>query len=429
MALHVAGNVLVAGNMPERKLYANSKPTLGLRSLREEFLQAEHRKVIARNLQHIEQRAIELQRDERPELAARRLPRFQHLYAGGEWLPPAIFIAALELGPTEKLCGRALAYDADVLVFRDDLVAAYKPLVWKIRQLISKEISELPARLVLDMTGAWDVWEAAWLRNREVHAVEALQPLARAILSLEPLLLSCHKERLQPWPRVQHQQVVTLRCLEGFMHALGDLAANVLPSPQRELDRDPRLLMLMDHVLQLRGSMPVESCLAGLSKTPGVAFPGLQPPGSSPPMPPTSTKSLPLKGELKGMTLDAYAFRLLGASVGDALAQRAVTNGGNPNSPGAARSQSTGATMGRRTPASPPLMPTESVLSQNAVSHAIELLASFEDVKDLLLSLKSTLEYVDPRLERDEQLGRRLCRFERAYRRAKRLFLEPDNLA
>merc|ERR1712151_661276 len=123
----------------------------------------------------------------------------------------------------------------DVLVYRDNLVMAYKPLVAKIRMLHSREIDELPQRMVSNFARAWTAFESSWLRNCEIHAVEALQPLAKAILALEPLLNSAEKERLLPWPRVQHQKVVTHKCLEGFVHALSELASSVLPSLQREL--------------------------------------------------------------------------------------------------------------------------------------------------------------------------------------------------
>jgi len=361
---------------------------------------------------------------------ARKLPRFKHLFNSVDELPPAVFTAALELTSTETLNGRYLPYDTDVLVLRDNLVAAYKPLVWKIRQLLSNDIDELPAHLVAELVSAWKTWECAWLRNREVHAVEALQPLAKAILALEPLLLSHHKEQLLPWPRVQHQKVVTLRCLEGFMHALGDLAAHVLPSPQREQDRDPRLLMLMDHVLSLRGDEQVESCISGLSKTPGVFFPGQQPNGPVPPLlAPMPKKGALQQNDAKDMTLDAYAFRLLGASVGDSLAaqqQKLTTSPTNPKRGSVGRFCNLDSSHKLVLNAS---SVGESILSQQAAKIAVELLAAFEDVKDLLLSLKSTLEYIDPALDHDEKLTFRLRRFERAYRKAKRLFFEPDNLA
>merc|ERR1719401_3408311 len=146
----------------------------------------------------------------------------------------------------------------------------------KIRQVNAKEIDDIPLNAVATFAHAWTAFESAWLRNREVHAVQALQPIAKAILSLEPLLLSLDKERLLPWPRVQHQKVVTLKCLEGFMHSLAELAACVLPSLQRELVHDTRLLLLMDHVLSLNGDAATNTCLAGLSTTPDVVFPDHQ---------------------------------------------------------------------------------------------------------------------------------------------------------
>merc|ERR1719440_696979 len=215
--------------------------TLGIRSLREEYMRPMHRSDIPRNLKIIEEHVGTESHTSEPVASAERLdlPRFQYLFKGGELLPPAVFIAALEMGNTEVLNGKQMPFDTDVLILRDNLVAAYKPMVAVCRRLLTKEIDTLPPRIVLNFTRAWTAWESAWLRNREVHAVEALQPLAKAILSLEPLLLSHEKEKLLPWPRVQHQKAVTLMCLEGFVHALSDLAASMLPSLQRELDHDP----------------------------------------------------------------------------------------------------------------------------------------------------------------------------------------------
>ena len=45
------------------------------------------------------------------------------------------------------------------------------------------------------------------------------------------------------------------------------------------------------------------------------------------------------------------------------------------------------------------------------------------------MSLKTTLEHIDPALDKDEAFVATLQRFERAFRRSRRLFLEPDNLA
>jgi len=404
--------------------------TLGIRSLREEYMRPMHRSDIPRNLKFIEEHiGVDMYTSE-PVASAERLdlPRFQYLFKGGELLPPAVFIAALEMGNTEMLNGKQMGFDTDVLILRDNLVAAYKPAVACCRRLLTKEIDSLPARIVLNFTRAWTAWESAWLRNREVHAVEALQPLAKAILSLEPLLLSHDKERLLPWPRVQHQKAVTLKCLEGFVHSLAELASCVLPSLQRELAHDTRLLLLMDHVLSLSGDTTVNSCLAGLSSTPEVSFPDHQARGSPPS--PAALKDMQLTGQQggMGMGLDTYAFKLLGASTGDAKSaakQRQQIMGLMANG---ATQAGTGATarMGGG-----PKMPIikESQLHIKSQVHAAELLTAFECVKDVLLSLKSTLEYIDPALDKDEVFVGHRQRFERAFKRAKRLFLEPDNLA
>lgn len=395
--------------------------TLGVRSLREDYAKPVNRPAIGVNLQTIEERLLH------PEGIASverdTLQRFKHLFKDGRLFPPGVFLMALELAPAETLNGRSMPFDGEVLILRDNLVAAYKPLVAKVRQLNSKEITELPQRVMNNFAMAWSFWEAAWLRNCEVHAVEALQPLAKAILSLEPLLLSVDKERLLPWPRVKHQKVVTLKCLEGFVHSLSDLAACVLPSLQRELDPDPRLLLLMDHVLMLRGDRSVGSCLQGTSACPDVVFPE------------RTSQAAEDKGSLgvsqagtrekgKGVAVDAYTFRLLGTSVGDAVAAGTVRR--DDERPPVFEDPSTSKSVHLR-PAFRALK--ENDLQKRAAAYAAELLASFEGIKDMLLSLKSTLEFIDPALDHDEAFVAQLRRFEHAFRKAKRLYLEPENLA
>ena len=62
------------------------------------------------------------------------------------------------------------------------------------------------------------------------------------------------------------------------MHAFGELAASVLPSNKREKDHDARLLLLMDHVLSLRGEKLKTQpyLLEKLSSAPNVVFPDHQ---------------------------------------------------------------------------------------------------------------------------------------------------------
>ncbi|CAE7638869.1 unnamed protein product [Symbiodinium necroappetens] len=348
---------------------------------------------IPRNLNAISE-ALEVGKFERVASQEREdFPRFRYLFESGELLPPAVFMQALELGAYETINGAQLLFDPEVLVLRDNLVISYKALVAKIRQKASKEIDRLPDAMIRKFASAWHAWESAWLRNREVHAVEALQPSVKAILALEPLIISAEKERLLPWPRVQHQKAITLKCLEGFVHAFGELAASVLPSNKREKDHDARLLLLTDHVLSLRGEKLKTQpyLLEKLSSAPNVVFPDHQVTANEASTLLGSHALAPRDGQ--GVPLESYAFKLLGTS-GDA-------NQGN------ARGD----------------------LAQKAADHANELLSAFEGLKDMLMSLKSTLEHIDPALDKDDAFVATLQRFERAFRRSRRLFLEPDNLA
>mmetsp|Transcript_50556 Transcript_50556/g.133484 ORF Transcript_50556/g.133484 Transcript_50556/m.133484 type:complete len:425 (-) Transcript_50556:82-1356(-) len=422
-ALAMAGNSMVSGGYA-----APVKPPVGIRTLREEYMKFTSRLQIPTNLKMIAER-IQRQ-DARGEMVGSEerttFPRFQHLFPG-ELLPPGVFMAALELKDSETLNGKKFTFDPEVMSMRDSMVVAYKPLVAKIRMVQAKELADLPLKPVVDFTRAWTAWETAWLRSREHHAVTALQPLAKAILSLEPLLLSAEKERLLPWPRVQHQKVITLKCLQGFIHSLSELSANVLPSLHRELDHDSRLLLLMDHVLSLRGDKSVDSCLEGLSAAPDVSFPEHQVAKGQ------STMGVSTTGPLqKGMSLDAYAFKLLGSSVGDAAAAGKLTAlSGNGQAGRAKLAASMGEQSLFATQTKPAFMESapDTAIQKKAAHHAFELLSAFESIKDLLLSLKSCLELVDPSLDKDEAFIAQLKRFESAFRRAKKLFLEPDNLA
>jgi len=428
--LQAAGNTMMGSSGGMRGPPNMASATIGVRSLREDYCKPSSRSDIPRNLKAIEEemRAGNFGRIASDEREA--YPRFSYLFQGGELLPPAVFMQALELTNFEHINGQQLQFDPEILVLRDNLVVTYKPLVAKIRQMQAREVSELPDALLRKFAKAWFAWESAWLRNREVHAVEALQPLAKAILSLEPLLNSAKKERLLPWPRVQHQKAVTLKCLEGFVSSFGELAACVLPSMKREMHHDPRLLLLMDHVLSLQGQKPAESVLDGLSAAPDVTFPEHKTPG-----PQTGNQSQTLTKETPGaMSLDMYAFKLLGSSVGDAVASgrlTAITGNGQAGRAKLVQDPGLSTTAASLAEHQHLLVPgaKDGELAHKAVAHAAELLAAFENLKDLLLSLKSTLEHIDPSLDRDEAFVAILQRFERAFRKAKKLFLEPDNLA
>merc|ERR1719269_482193 len=178
-------------------------------------------------------------------------------------------VEALQLEKTETVNGQSLSFDEEVLTARDKLVFAYKPVYERLREIASKELDKLPERPLRTFCTAYADFEDLWLTHKEIHATEALQPLACAILALGPLVESREKEKLLPMPRLQHQRVVTLRALEGFSKALGDLSAYVLSSLQRELSPDPRLLVLLEYVVaQSQEPNAATYFLSGISATP-----------------------------------------------------------------------------------------------------------------------------------------------------------------
>lgn len=401
--------------------------TLGVRSLREDYAKPTNRSQLIQNLKVIEERLSSI--ETMASVERLEVPRFQHLFQGGELIPAGLFMMALLMKDSEMINGRVMPFDPEVLMLRDQMVMAYKPVTAKIRLVQSRELAEIPLKLVQSFARAWTAWESAWLRNREVHAVDALQPLAKAILALVPLINSSEKERLLPWPRVQHQKVVTMKCLEGFIECLSELSASILPSLKRELDHDPRLLLLMDHVLSLRGDKPVARCLDGISAAPEVVFPDYKSKKAS--------NLLLTEPISKHMSLDTYAFNLLGTSIGDAAASGKMNHESGNGQAGRAKltvslgvdETSIARLVEMNAKAAQPFVPKLSDLAEKARNHALELLAAFEAVKDQLLSCKASLEHIDAALDQDEVFVRLLMRFERAYKKAKKLFLEPDNLA
>ena len=157
------------------------------------------------------------------------------------------------------------------------------------------------------------------------------------VMSTPTLNVSLHSAKATPvFERVMGSvslEAITLKCLEGFVHAFGELAASVLPSNKREKDlgasqapsdeprtpcpetrspinprpkpqnptclnaktqarspqrcsnlllpkdHDARLLLLMDHVLSLRGEKLDKTqpyLLEKLSSAPNVVFPDHQ---------------------------------------------------------------------------------------------------------------------------------------------------------
>merc|ERR1712187_241738 len=175
------------------------------------------------------------------------------------------------------------------------------------------------------------------------------------------------------------------------VHSFSDLTGTVLPSLRRELDPDPRLFLLMDHVLMLRGDRSLDSCLQGLASTPDVNFPNYH--GGAPQKDSTTSAVEAQTAGARGQSiqLDQYAFKLLGASVGASVAAGKVQilPGRPPMDAVHSATPPKGATPGA---SGVPFLELKDIdLNKKAASHALELLHAFESVKDMLLSLKSTL--------------------------------------
>eukprot|EP00397_Hematodinium_sp_SG-2012_P044975 GEMP01050369.1.p1 GENE.GEMP01050369.1~~GEMP01050369.1.p1 ORF type:complete len:340 (+),score=63.70 GEMP01050369.1:19-1038(+) len=285
------------------------------------------------------------------------IPRFKEIFAAGELLPPNVFVLGLEMKEGEIVNGQNLQFDGNILLLRDRMVMAYKPVATAAR-ILDKEI---PARLLLDFCMLWFTWEAAWLRNREVHAVQALQPLCNAILSLEPLVMSKKKEKLLPHPHAIHQKVISYRCLEGFLSSFSVLCAVLLSSLQCVMDHDTRLLVLADYFV--RKNQPENEDLGkfvhGAATTPGVLFP---------------------HGAGEQMDVEQYILCL-----------------------------------GRN--------------SVNLFHEKSQLvLEAFDDVVEVLFNIQTTLHEMSPHLDQHASLVKKCAYFERIYRQAKKLLLEPSNL-
>jgi hypothetical protein len=367
---------------------------VGTRTLRAEYLVKAHKENLPGYLGTIEKQVDQQQLEVVTGEGRLSAKRFAKVFEKASMFSAEVMVEGLQLGKTETVNGQALTFDEELLVARDKLVFAYKPVHEKLRELASKELEIIPARLLVNFCKAYAQFEDVYLVHKEIHAVEALQPLAVCILSLDPLVESREKEGRLAWPRVQHQRTVTLRALEGYCKALGDLSAYVLSSLQRELSPDPRLLMLLEYVhAQSQEPNAQTYFLSGISATPEVAYPDAGTSGSSSMAQGLASFKNKEKGDAakSGMALQAYSFRLLG-----------------------------------------PLTPVQTgpvtQAQARALHHAKAVLQAFDDVKNYLLSLKTKLEYIDPHLDRNAELHTVLSAYESSFKKAKRLFLEPGNL-
>lgn len=358
---------------------------VGTRTVRNEFLLKPHQDSLPSTLRKFEEQIRE-QHLVVEEAKERHVLKRINVFENAGLFVVDVMVEGFSLNKTEVVNGMTLTFDDEVLHSRDQLVLAYKPLFEEYRKLCTREVAELSDRLLRRFAAEYAKFEDLWLTHKEIHAVEALQPLANAILTLEPLMTSMEKEKLLPWPRVQHQKVVTLRGLEGYSKALIDLSSYVLSSLNRELSHDPRLLMLLEYICTQSGDPEAKDFfLFGLSGTPEVAFPES-----------TAGAAASLGGSAgtkqggSGIGLEAYSFRMLGQLV--------------HKGQGMSSAQS------------------------KALSLAKAVLRAFDDVKEFLLSVKPQLECIDANLDRNADLITYLTRYEATVRKARRLLMEPGNL-
>lgn len=317
------------------------------------------RDFLVHSIMKIEQLLVGLENPGPPNPPQERetLPRFKELFHGKQLLPYEVLTMALELKEAETVNGQKFPYDYEIPRLRDVMVSELKSILNTIK--LRKEIH---AKSLRDFCMAWFNWEARWLINRESHAVQALQPLCNAILSLEPLVMSKKKEKVLPHPHAMHQKVISYRCLEGFLHSFSELCAVLLSSLEREMDHDTKLLVLIDHLLPAQESdegPQLGELIRGCAGTPGVRF---------------SHSS----GEK--MDVKRYAMQL-GKSVLASFDDKATN-----------------------------------------------VLRAFDKVVQVLFSLQSTLHELSPNLDKHPVLVPVCGQFERAFKQAKRISVEPANL-
>uniref|UniRef100_A0A0G4HWR1 Uncharacterized protein n=1 Tax=Chromera velia CCMP2878 TaxID=1169474 RepID=A0A0G4HWR1_9ALVE len=168
--------------------------------------------------------------------------------------PAQVFLEALKIGASYRLNNATVYWSDAVLASSDALVSAYREVQPYVSKILSGMVGDSPTggtpfQLVRAFTEAWFDFEQKWVIEREHHAVGALVPLADAILSLEPLVVSELREKETPWPQKQHQMLLSLKCLDGFLQSIASLSAIVLSSLKREPCHEPRLLVMTEEIV------------------------------------------------------------------------------------------------------------------------------------------------------------------------------------
>ncbi|CDJ31298.1 LOW QUALITY PROTEIN: uncharacterized protein EMH_0008640 [Eimeria mitis] len=170
--------------------------------------------------------------------------RFSSLYADGRLLPLSVFVAALQLPPSEELPRRHFPFSPELKSLRNEMIKEYlriKRAIVLQPRLTTSSSSKDPSfgfnntntaadtRRRSCLVARWEAFERRWLQERETHAVVALQPLVSAVAAAEAVLKSSKQQLVLPEPSATKQRVCTYRALRAFCNSIAALARDLLP--------------------------------------------------------------------------------------------------------------------------------------------------------------------------------------------------------
>ncbi|CDI83088.1 hypothetical protein, conserved [Eimeria praecox] len=206
--------------------------------------------------------------------------RFSDLYSDGRLLPLSVFVAALQLQPTEELQRRHFPFSPELKSLRNEMIKEYlrikRAIVLQPRNTATGDpsnkgplsgsnegsrstnsnrvtalsryaweaklcqLQHLPQFLLLllmmgvcgqrsSLVARWEEFERRWLQERESHAVVALQPLVSAVAAAEAVLKSSKQQLVLPEPSATKQRVCTYRALRAFCNSITSLTRELMP--------------------------------------------------------------------------------------------------------------------------------------------------------------------------------------------------------
>ncbi|KAF4669938.1 hypothetical protein FOZ61_002499 [Perkinsus olseni] len=360
-------------------------------------------------------------------------------------LVPDVLRAAIAMEDSEVINGLVQSRDPQLLLLRNRLLVKYNEVRGPLAAYVSGNTSKIAVKCISEMWQAWVEFEKTWLYEEESHIVASFQPLVDVLLAVEPFLRSRGRERVLPHPRSEKQKVNSVMMLEAICSALPRLTAVLVPAVDRCLIFDPVLLLLAEHVQgRLRGTItPADQDEIRLAHTIAeeccdVAVAPLDRPMStgsvwsqsgqpafiakalccSPLMSPQDSR---LVTSLAGLSqADFTQLRSAGVDLIGCCRKRSALEEYALKAVGHIASRGTQGKRGS--------LAQSSVGAHRADNLTAGLLRRFDQLLDVLLSMKSTLEHIPTDLSTHPRLPAAVVAFNTAYKRAARLYMEPDNL-